>query len=52
MLTRCQHIIIDSDTKGEFGERIVDLTDDALYILQLLKEYYEYDHFCQRMVIR
>ena len=41
MLTRCQHIIIDSDTKGEFGERIVDLTDDALYILQLLKEYYE-----------
>lgn len=24
-----------------FGELIVDLTDDALYILQLLKEYYE-----------
>lgn len=41
ILTSCQHIIIDSDTKGEFGERIVDLTDDALYILQLLKEYYE-----------
>lgn len=41
VLTKCQHIIIDSDTKGEFGERIVDLTDDALYILQLLKEYYE-----------
>ena len=29
VLTKCQHIIIDSDTKGEFGERIVDLTDDA-----------------------
>lgn len=41
ILTKCQHIIIDSDTKGEFGERIVDLTDDALYILELLKEYYE-----------
>ena len=41
VLTKCQHIIIDSDTKGEFGERIVDLTDDALYILELLKEYYE-----------
>lgn len=39
-LTRCQHVIIDFDTKGEYGERIVDLTDDALYILQLLKEYY------------
>ena len=41
VLTKCQHIIIDSDTKGEFGERIIDLTDDALYILQLLKEHYE-----------
>ena len=27
--------------KSDFGERIVDLTDDALYILELLKEYYE-----------
>ena len=40
-LTHCQQVIIDCDTKGEFGERIVDLTDDALYILKLLKEYYE-----------
>lgn len=40
-LTQCEHVIVDFDTKGEYGERIVDLTDDALYILQLLKEYYE-----------
>lgn len=40
-LTDCQHIIIDFDTKGDYGERIVDLTDDALYILQLLHDYYE-----------
>lgn len=40
-LTDCQHIIVDFDTKGDYGERIVDLTDDALYILQLLHDYYE-----------
>ncbi|MBQ8199872.1 MAG: site-specific integrase [Lachnospiraceae bacterium] len=40
-LTDCQHVIVDCDTKGDFGERIVDLTDDALYILQLLHDYYE-----------
>lgn len=43
-LTHCQHVIVDFDTKGEFGERIVDLTDDALYILQLLKDYYDSEH--------
>lgn len=40
-LTNCEHIVIECDTKGEFGERLVDLTDDALYILQLLKDYYK-----------
>lgn len=39
-LTDCQHVIVDFDTKGEYGERIVDLTDDALYILELLKDFY------------
>lgn len=39
-LTTCQHIIVDFDTKGEYGERLVDLTDDAIYILQLLKDFY------------
>lgn len=40
-LTSCEHVIVESDTKGEFGERLVDLTDDAIYILQLLNDYYE-----------
>ena len=40
-LTNCEKQIIECDTKGEFGERIVDLTDDAIYILQLLYDYYE-----------
>lgn len=40
-LTTCHHIVVDFDTKGDYGERLVDLTDDALYILQLLREYYE-----------
>ena len=39
-LTQCQHVIADFDTKGEYGERLVDLTEDAFYILQLLKDYY------------
>lgn len=39
-LTQCQHVIVDFDTKGEYGERLVDLSEDALYILQLLKDYY------------
>lgn len=43
-LTTCEHVIVESDTKGEFGERLVDLTDDALYILQLLKDYYQEEH--------
>jgi len=40
-LTNCEKVIIECDTKGEFGERLVDLTDDAIYILQLLYDYYE-----------
>ena len=40
-LTNCEKQIIECNTKGEFGERIVDLTDDAIYILQLLYDYYE-----------
>lgn len=40
-LTTCEHVIVECDTKGEYGERFVDLTEDALYILRLLKEYYE-----------
>ena len=40
-LAACRHTIVDCNTKGDFGERIVDLTDDALYILKLLKEFYE-----------
>lgn len=39
-LTNCEHIIVECDTKGEYGERFVDLTEDALYILRLLKDYY------------
>jgi integrase len=39
-LGKCRYEIIEGNTKGIFGERIVDLTDDALYILQLLKDYY------------
>lgn len=40
-LTNCEKVIIECDTKGDFGERIVDLSDDAMYILQLLYDYYE-----------
>ena len=40
-LTKCKHTIVECDTKGSFGERIIDLTDDALYILKLLKEFYK-----------
>lgn len=40
-LTNCEHVIVECDTKGEFGERLVDLTDDAIYILQLLYDFYE-----------
>ena len=40
-LTNCEKVIIECDTKGEYGERIVDLTDDAIYILELLYDYYE-----------
>ncbi len=40
-LTNCEKLIIDCNTKGAFGERLVDLTDDAIYILQLLYDYYE-----------
>ncbi len=40
-LTTSKHLVIECDTKGEYGERFVDLTDDALYILQLLKDFYQ-----------
>lgn len=34
-------MIVECDTKGEFGERLVDLTNDAIYILQLLYDFYK-----------
>jgi len=34
-------VIVECDTKGEFGERLVDLTNDAIYILQLLYDFYK-----------
>lgn len=40
-LTTCHHLVVDFDTKGDYGERLVDLTDDAIYILQLLKDFYK-----------
>lgn len=43
-LTNCEHVIIECDTKGDFGERLVDLTDDALYILHMLEDYYKSEH--------
>jgi len=38
---KCCYEIIEGNTKGVFGERIVDLTDESIYILNLLKNYYE-----------
>jgi len=35
------YIVYDSDTKGSFGSREVFLTEDAIYILDLLRSYYE-----------
>lgn len=43
-LTNCEHVIVECNTKGDFGERLVDLTDDAIYILNMLKDYYESEH--------
>ena len=40
-LTNCEKVIVECDTKGDFGERLVDLSDDAIYILELLYDYYE-----------
>ena len=40
-LTTCEHVIVECDTKGEYGERFVDLTEDALYILRVLKDFYK-----------
>lgn len=37
---KCKYEVIEGNTKGIFGERIVDLSDDALYILQMLCDYY------------
>lgn len=44
-LTNHEYVIVD-DTKGEFGARVVDLTDDALFILDQLKKYYESEGIC------
>ncbi len=38
---KCRYEVIEGNTKGVFGERTVDLTDDAIYILSLLKDYYK-----------
>ena len=40
-LTNSKHIIVECNTKGSFGERFVDLTEDAIYILHTLEEYYK-----------
>lgn len=45
-LTTYEHVIVECDTKGEYGERFVDLTEDALYILQLLDSYYKSEKIC------
>ncbi len=38
---KCRYEVIEGNTKGRFGERTVDLSDDALYILQILCDYYK-----------
>lgn len=43
-LGKCIYEVIEGNTKGIFGERIVDLTEDAIYILELLKDYYQSQH--------
>lgn len=35
------HYSIVDDTKGDFGPRDIVLSDDALYLLELLKDFYE-----------
>ena len=35
------YVIYDNDTKGSYGSREVFLTDDAISILELLKDYYK-----------
>ncbi|MBQ9061430.1 MAG: site-specific integrase [Eubacterium sp.] len=35
------HYTIVDDTKGEFGPRDIVLSDDALYILEILRDYYQ-----------
>lgn len=39
-MSNYHYVIYEHDTKGEYGERVVDLTDDAIYLLELLREYY------------
>lgn len=43
-LGKCVYEVIEGNTKGIFGERIVDLTEDAIYILELLKDFYQSQH--------
>ena len=40
-LKNYRYVICDNSLKGDYGERIIDLTDDALYIIDLLKNYYK-----------
>ncbi len=41
--SRYHYVIYENDTKGSYGPREVFLTDDALNVLKLLKDYYS-DH--------
>ena len=40
-LNRCKYQIVEMRLKKRQEPRYVDLTDDAIYVLQLLKDYYE-----------
>lgn len=37
---KCSHKIYEDSTKGKFGTRAVDLTDDAIYILNLFRDFH------------
>lgn len=39
-ISNYHYVIYEHDTKGEYGERVIDLTDDAIYLLELLRDYY------------
>lgn len=40
-MSNYHHVVYEHDTKGSFGERYVDLTDDAIYLLNVLRDYYK-----------